>query len=68
MGGQPAPLPSPVSCWRSGRGQSNMDRLSNEAAAKLTKFPLLGHVGKIPGARELIPHQTYPLAYEADRE
>ncbi len=41
-----------------------MDLLFSEAAAKLAEFPMLGHVGKILGTRELIPHESYRLVYE----
>ncbi|KAF1719312.1 type II toxin-antitoxin system mRNA interferase toxin, RelE/StbE family [Pseudoxanthomonas wuyuanensis] len=41
-----------------------MDQLFSQAAAKLAKFPMLGHAGKIPGTREWIPHESYRLVYE----
>ncbi len=41
-----------------------MELLFSEAAAKLAEFPMLGHVGKILGTRELIPHESYRLVYE----
>ncbi|WP_281171513.1 type II toxin-antitoxin system RelE/ParE family toxin [Inquilinus limosus] len=31
---------------------------------KLADFPMLGRAGKIPGIRELIPHENYRLVYE----
>lgn len=43
---------------------ARMDQLFTEAAAKLAEFPMLGHAGKILGARELIPHASYRLVYE----
>ncbi|WP_297835256.1 type II toxin-antitoxin system RelE/ParE family toxin [Thermomonas sp.] len=43
---------------------ARMDLLFSEAAAKLAEFPMLGHVGKILGTRELIPHENYRLVYE----
>lgn len=27
---------------------------------------MLGHAGRIPGTRELIPHEAYRLVYEID--
>lgn len=43
---------------------ARMDTLFTEAAAKLAAFPMLGHVGKIHGTRELIAHESYRLVYE----
>jgi len=45
---------------------SRMDRRFGEAAAKLADFPMLGRPGKIPGTRELIPHENYRLVYEIE--
>lgn len=41
-----------------------MDARFGEAAAQLADFPMLGRVGKIPGTRELFPHESYRLVYE----
>lgn len=41
-----------------------MDLLFAEAAATLADFPMLGHVGKILGTRERVPHESYRLVYE----
>lgn len=41
-----------------------MDELFAEAAGRLTKHPQLGKAGRIPGTRELIPHESYRLVYE----
>ncbi len=41
-----------------------MDRRFSDAAAKLADFPMLGRAGKVPGTRELIPHENYRLVYE----
>jgi len=38
-----------------------MDQLFSETAEKLAEFPMLGHVGKLLGTRELIPHESYRL-------
>jgi toxin ParE1/3/4 len=43
---------------------SRMDRRFGDAAAKLADFPMLGRAGKVPGTRELIPHENYRLVYE----
>jgi toxin ParE1/3/4 len=47
---------------------SRMDELFSAAAGRLTDFPMLGQPGKIPGTRELIPHENYRLVYEIDEE
>jgi len=44
-----------------------MDRLFSDAAGRLTAHPKMGKPGKIPGTRELIPHESYRLVYEIDR-
>ncbi len=45
-----------------------MDALFSDAAARLAEHPKLGRTGKIPGTRELIPHDSYRLVYEIDGE
>jgi len=45
-----------------------MDALFSDAAAKLADYPKLGRLGKIPGTRELIPHESYRLMYEISGE
>ncbi len=45
-----------------------MDELFSDAAASLSKHPRLGKPGKIAGTRELIPHASYRLVYEIERE
>jgi addiction module RelE/StbE family toxin len=45
-----------------------MDALFSAAAARLANHPTLGKAGKIPGTRELIPHEHYRLVYEIDGE
>ena len=42
-------------------GAIRMDALFSEAAARLATHPKLGKTGKIPGTRELIPHESYRL-------
>ncbi|RWM47631.1 type II toxin-antitoxin system RelE/ParE family toxin [Mesorhizobium sp.] len=47
---------------------ARMDQLFSDAAARLVDFPKLGRTGKIPGTRELIPHESYRLVYEVEGE
>lgn len=47
---------------------ARMDRLFSEAAAKLAEFPRLGRAGKVPGTRELFPHESYRLVDEIEGE
>lgn len=46
------------------RAALKLDQLFSDAAAKLADFPMLGRAGKIPGTRELFPHEHYRLIYE----
>jgi addiction module RelE/StbE family toxin len=41
-----------------------MDALFERSAQRLCEHPKLGKVGKLPGTRELIPHESYRLIYE----
>ncbi|MEN2989687.1 type II toxin-antitoxin system RelE/ParE family toxin [Tistrella sp. BH-R2-4] len=43
-----------------------MDDLFSDVAKRLSVFPNLGRVGRIPGTRELLPHESYRLVYEVD--
>lgn len=45
-----------------------MDALFSDAATRVADHPKLGKSGKIPGTRELIPHESYRLVYEIDGE
>ncbi|MBU0498884.1 MAG: type II toxin-antitoxin system RelE/ParE family toxin [Gammaproteobacteria bacterium] len=45
-----------------------MDALFSDAAARLAGHPRLGRPGKIPGTRELIPHESNRLVYEIKNE
>lgn len=45
-----------------------MDELFSNAVAKLADFPQLGQSGKIPGTRELIPHESYRIVYEIQQK
>ena len=50
------------------RAAARMDELFNEAAIRLAQHPHRGKPGRIPGTRELIPHESYRLVYEIDAE
>ena len=50
------------------RAAVRMDELFSEAAARLAEHPKLGRAGRIAGTRELIPHESYRLVYEIERE
>jgi len=50
------------------RAAAQIDDLFSDAAARLAEYPKLGRPGKIPGTRELIPHESYRLVYEIERE
>ena len=45
-----------------------MDKLFNDSVNRLANHPRLGKMGKIPGTRELIPHEHYRLVYDIDGE
>lgn len=47
---------------------ARMDVMFSDAASKLSAYPEIGRVGKIPGTRELIPHENYCLIYEIDED
>lgn len=50
------------------RAAARMDELFSDAAAALAAHCQLGKPGKISGTRELIPHESYRLVYEIERE
>ena len=47
---------------------ARLDELFSDAAARLADHPKLGRPGKIPGTRELIPHESYRMVYEIHGE
>jgi addiction module RelE/StbE family toxin len=48
------------------RAAAQMDRLFGAAAETLSDFPMRGRAAKVPGTRELIPHDNYRLIYEIE--
>lgn len=50
------------------RAAVRLDALFSDAVARLAEHPRLGKPGKIAGTRELIPHESYRLVYEIERE
>lgn len=50
------------------RAAAQMDELFSNTVVKLAGYPQLGKPGKIPGTRELIPHENYRLVYEIEHE
>ncbi len=50
------------------RAAARMDQLFSDAAARLAAHPMIGRPGKIPGPRELIPHESYRSVYEVEDE
>ncbi|QAU23279.1 type II toxin-antitoxin system RelE/ParE family toxin [Dyella sp. M7H15-1] len=47
---------------------ARMDDLFSDAATRLAAHPMLGRLGKIPGTREMVPHESYRLVYEIEDE
>ncbi|RKP49097.1 type II toxin-antitoxin system RelE/ParE family toxin [Trinickia fusca] len=47
------------------RAALRMDQLFSDAVTKLADFPNVGRLGEITGTRELIPHESYRIVYEA---
>jgi toxin ParE1/3/4 len=45
-----------------------MDRLFSDAAGQLVDHPRSGHAGKVPGTRDLIPHESYRLVDEVEED
>lgn len=50
------------------RAAARIDDLFSDAVARLVDHPMLGHPGKIPGTRELVPHESHRLVYEVGDE
>ena len=46
---------------------ARIDALFSDAAAKLADHPRLGRQGQIGGTLELIPHESYRLVYQIER-
>lgn len=45
-----------------------IDELFEAAVGRLAEHPLMGPPGKVPGTRELIPHENYRLVYEVQAD
>ncbi|HGM5550745.1 TPA: type II toxin-antitoxin system RelE/ParE family toxin [Pseudomonas putida] len=45
-----------------------MDRRFTEAVSRISQYLEVGPVGVIAGTREIIPHPSYRLVYQMDRE
>lgn len=45
-----------------------MDELFEAAVGRLATHPLMGWPGRIPGTREVIPHESYRLVYEVQAD
>ena len=50
------------------RAAVRIDELFSDAATRLAEHPKLGRPGQIAGTRELIPHESYRMVYEIERE
>ncbi len=50
------------------RAAARMDALFSAAATRLEQYPKLGCPGAVAGTHELIPHDSYRLVYEIERE
>ncbi len=47
---------------------ARIDQVFSEAVARLAAYPEMGRAGEVPGTRELIPHPSYRLVYEIERD
>ena len=47
---------------------ARMDELFSDAVARLAEHPRIGRPGQIGGTLELIPHESYRLVYEIERD
>ncbi|WP_152226420.1 type II toxin-antitoxin system RelE/ParE family toxin [Pseudomonas sp. SCB32] len=47
---------------------AQMDTLFSATVSKLKEFPEMGKPGRIPGTRELIPHESYRLIYQIEAD
>lgn len=46
------------------RAAAKLDQIFSAAATRLSDHPQIGKAGKVPGTRELFPHENYRLVYE----
>ena len=47
---------------------ARMDEIFSEAATRLSVHPKIGKAGRVSGTRELIPHESFRLVYEIERD
>ena len=47
---------------------AQIDELFSRVADRLAEHPEMGKPGKVSGTREYIPHESYRLIYEIERE
>lgn len=50
------------------RSAVKMDEIFSSAATRLADYPQIGRVGRVPGTRELVVHESYCLIYEIEQE
>ncbi len=49
---------------RDPRAALRIDKAIDDTVSRLIDFPRSGHVGSVPGTRELHPHSSYRIVYE----
>ncbi|MDH1008406.1 type II toxin-antitoxin system RelE/ParE family toxin [Pseudomonas nicosulfuronedens] len=45
-----------------------VDLLFSASVTKLRSFPQMGKPGRIPGTREMIPHESYRIVYQVEAD
>ena len=50
------------------RAADKLDKLFNDAAMRLSRHPLIGKPGQMPGTREYLVHDHYRLIYLIEAE
>jgi toxin ParE1/3/4 len=46
----------------------DMDHRFSEAVCRISENPLIGRTGIVSGTREIIPHSSYRIVYQPERE